>query len=249
MNSIKPTLLTFETLSLADLDQVKLMNRTDHKYCLHKSVLPSILKELQEDYSILEIDGETVFEYLNTYFDTDDDQMYLNHQNGKGNRFKIRIRQYVQTQDNFLEIKNKNNKKRTIKKRIGREDFNLNFRPNELQFLEERTPYRASQLKPAIFSKFNRITLANKEFTERVTIDLAPGFRNDQSEITLENLVIIEVKQNKSNKPAKIIQVLRSNKISDQSFSKYCIGRSMLEPTIKKNNFKPILLRINKEFN
>ncbi len=248
MNTIKPTLQTFEKLSLADLDQVKLMNRTDHKFCLHKSILPTILEELKTEYSILEIQGETIFEYLNTYYDTADNQMFLNHQNGKGNRFKVRIRQYVQTQDYFLEIKNKNNKGRTIKKRIVRDDFNIQFQAHELSFLQERSPYIGHDLVPAIFSKFNRITLANKEFTERVTIDLSPSFSNNQNEITIDNLVIVEVKQNKANKPAKIIEVLRSNKILKQGFSKYCIGRSILEDNIKKNNFKPTLLRLKKEF-
>ncbi|MFY9151640.1 MAG: polyphosphate polymerase domain-containing protein [Prolixibacteraceae bacterium] len=248
MNTIKPTLQSFNKLSLSDLDQVKLMNRTDHKFCLHRSVLPSILEDLRSEYSILEINGETVFEYLNTYFDTFDNQMFLNHQNGKGFRFKIRIRQYVQTKDYFLEIKNKTNKGRTIKKRIVRNDFQENFLPNELNFLQETSPYQGAQLYPKIFSKFNRITMVNKEFTERVTIDISPNFRNHENEVTLDNLVIIEVKQSKANKPARIIQVLRENKIKKQGFSKYCIGRSILEENIKKNNFKPTLLKIKKEY-
>lgn len=248
MNKIIPTLQSFSRLSLADLDQVKLMNRTDHKFCLHRSLLPSILEDLKSEYSILEIKGETIFEYLNTYFDTADNQMFLNHQNGKGFRFKIRIRQYVQTEDYFLEIKNKTNKGRTIKKRILRNDFGIDFLPHEMSFLEEISPYQGSELLPKIHSKFNRITMVNKEFTERVTIDLSPNFRNDENEVTLDNLVIIEVKQSKANKTARITQVLRENKVKKQGFSKYCIGRSILEENIKKNNFKPTLLKIQRKY-
>jgi hypothetical protein len=233
---------------LADLDLVKLMNRTDHKFCIHRSLLPAILESVKDDYLILEIDGETIFPYDNTYFDTIDDQMYLHHQNGKLNRYKIRVRQYVQSEDNFLEIKLKNNKERTIKKRIERQSFKPVFDERDHDFLQNSSPYSGTELYPKIRSNFRRITLANKLFTERVTIDIFLGFKNQEREITLENLVVIEVKQSKANKPALITQVLQAHKIRKQGFSKYCIGRSLLEEKIKKNNFKPLLLKLKKEY-
>ncbi len=248
MNLIINTIQSFSRVSLTDLDQVKLMNRTDNKFCLHRRLLPTILEALKNDYSILEIDGETIFPYYNTYFDTIDNQMYLNHQNGKLNRYKVRIRQYVQTGDNFLEVKFKTNKGRTIKDRIKKQDFNAGFGESELDFLQNSSPYCGAQLQPKIWSNFNRITLANNDFTERVTIDTFPGFKNQEKEITLENLVIIEVKQCKTLRPALITQVLRANKIRNLGFSKYCIGRSLLEEKIKKNNFKPLLTEIRKHY-
>jgi hypothetical protein len=248
MNLIKNILQSFNKVSLSDLDRVKLMNRTDHKFCLHRRLLHRILEELKDDYSILEIQGETIFPYDNTYFDTLDDQMYLNHHNGKSNRFKIRVRQYVQSNDNFLEVKLKTNKGRTIKDRIERQDFQVDFGENDLHFIQNSSPFSGSQLYPKINSNFNRITLVNNQFTERVTIDTFPGFKNGEKEISLENLVIIEVKQSKANKPAMITEVLQAHKIRQQGFSKYCIGRSLLEEKIKKNNFKPLLMKIRKDY-
>jgi len=90
--------------------------------------------------------------------------------------------------------------------------------------------------------------LVDNEFTERVTIDIFPGFKNNEREIILNNLVIIEIKQSKTSKPALITKILKEYKISKQGFSKYCIGRSLLEEEIKRNNFKPLLLKIKKEF-
>lgn len=225
------------------------MNRTDQKFCLHISQLPVVLEAINSEYSILEIDNEIVFKYDNTYFDTPDNQMFISHQNGKRNRYKIRIRKYVQTDINFLEIKLKNNKGRTIKQRITRPTFDAHFTSNEIEFIGQTSTLPAEQLQPKIRSFFNRFTLVDNNFTERVTIDLAPGFKNQDNEITLNNLVIIEVKQSKEAKPARITQVLKDNKIERQSFSKYCIGRALLEENIKKNNFKPLLLKIRKEFN
>lgn len=248
MNLIQDTLQSFKRVTLADLDQVKLMDRTDSKFCLHLSQLPDILDALKHDYSILEIKGESIFPYDTTYFDTADDRMYINHQNGKRNRFKIRVRQYVVSNDNFLEIKFKNNKGRTLKERIKRPDFNTEFKNNEFGFLENSSPYSGSDLQPKILSFFNRITLVDNEFTVRVTIDTLPGFRNEEKEIIIEDLVIIEIKQSKSNKTALINKVLRDKKVRRQGFSKYCVGRSLLEENIKKNKFKPLLIKLKKEY-
>jgi hypothetical protein len=248
MNAIRHILNPFNKISLADLDQVKLMNRTDKKYCLHIEKLPGILEALKDDYSILAIQDEVIFEYDNTYFDTIDNHMYITHQNGNAKRYKIRIRKYVDSNLHFLEIKFKNNKGRTIKERIEREDFNLNFSSDESIFIEDNSPFTGQVLHPKIRSKFNRFTLVDRQFTERVTIDLTPGFIIGESKLTLDNLIIIEVKQSKMTKPALITQILKAHKIERQGFSKYCIGRSLLEDSIKKNNFKPLLLKIKKEY-
>ena len=248
MSLIENTLQSFNKISLSDLDKVKLMNRIDKKFCLHRKRLPDILEALKSDYSLLEINGETIFQYDNTYFDTVDDQMYINHHNGKRNRYKIRVRQYVLTNDNFLEIKFKNNKGRTIKERIKRQDFHSDFNESDLDLIKKSLPYASSELQPKIRSNFYRITLADNNFTERVTIDTFPGFKNQENEVVLENLVIIEVKQSKANNPALITKVLQEHKIRNRGFSKYCVGRSLLEKKIKKNNFKPLLLNIRKEY-
>ncbi len=224
------------------------MDRTDSKFCLHRNLLPVILESLKNDYSMLEIQGVTIFPYDTTYFDTADDKMYINHQNGKRNRYKIRVRQYVVSQDNFLEIKFKTNKGRTLKERIKRPNFNPVFKGNELDFLENSSPYSGSELQPKILSYFNRITLVDNQFTVRVTIDMLPGFKNHENEIMIEDLVIIEVKQSKDNKSALINQVLRDKKVRRQGFSKYCIGRSLLDENIKKNKFKPLIMRLKKEY-
>jgi hypothetical protein len=173
--------------------------------------------------------------------------MYLNHHNGKLNRYKIRIRRYNQTNNSFLEIKFKNNKGRTIKKRVARTDFDSPFNEPELDFISRITPFSGDQLRPKIVNTFKRITLVNNNFTERVTIDFAPGFKNPDNELTLRNLVIVEIKQDKASASALLIQTLRALKITTKGFSKYCIGRSLIED-IKKNNFKPFLLKIEKEY-
>ena len=187
------------------------------------------------------------FNYYNTYYDTLDNQMYLCHHNGKLNRYKIRVRKYNQTGVSYLEIKYKNNKGRTIKDRIKRSDFDASFNEYESNFIGEFSPFSSEHLYPKIINSFERVTLVNHGFTERVTIDFAPGFKNSNGEIILENLVIVEVKQEKASENATFVKILKSYKVEDQGFSKYCIGRSLLDE-IKKNNFKPQLLKIKKHY-
>jgi hypothetical protein len=248
MDIIRNCLLPFQRVSLADLDKVKLMNRTDLKFCLHIEKLPAVLEAIRSEYLLLEINGETIFNYDNTYFDTSDNQMFICHHNGKSNRFKIRMRKYVESKINFLEIKLKNNKGRTIKERVVKQEFKPEFNDIELIFLDKVSPFAGLQLEPKIKNHFSRFTMVNKLYTERVTVDMAPSFKNPDNEITLNNLVIIEIKQSKSSDPAIITKVLREMKIKNQGFSKYCVGRSLLEENMKKNNFKPLLLKIRKEY-
>jgi len=247
-DTIGKILQKFGKVTLDELDRVKLMNRIDQKFCLRLSGLPEILEAISADYSVLQIEGKTIFEYDNVYFDTPDNRMFLAHQNGKKNRCKIRMRQYVQSNDSFLEVKLKNNKGRTIKERIERNDLQPEFEKNELDFLHDESPYAGTELLPRISNNFKRITLVNNQFTERVTIDMFIVFKNREKEIHLDNLVVIEVKKSKSNKPSVIARVLHANRIRELGFSKYCVGRSLLEDGIKKNNFKPLLLKINKEY-
>lgn len=248
MKLIEEILQRFSKVTLSDLDKVKLMNRTDSKFCMHISQLPSVLEELLPNYSVLEIDGSVIFNYDNTYFDTEDNQMFLSHHNGKKNRYKIRVRNYVESRLNFLEIKFKNNKGRTIKDRVVKQEFVPEFTDSEVNFLKQTCPFEGLLLEPKINSFFKRFTMVNSGFTERVTIDIFPGFKNGEKEIVLDNLVIIEIKQSKSSDVALITSVLQHRKIMQHGFSKYCVGRSLLEDNIKKNNFKPLLLRLKKYY-
>jgi hypothetical protein len=43
-----------------------------------------------------------------------------------------------------------------------------------------------------------------------------------------------------------LIDTLNSIRASNQGFSKYCIGRALLEKELKTNNFKERILTINK---
>ncbi len=113
-------LKTFTPITLAEMEGVELMDRTDTKYIFNISQLPGVLENLSQYYKLLNVNGVNENKYKTLYFDTPDFQLYMDHHNGRTNRYKVRYRQYVDSGLVFFEIKNKNNKERTIKSRIKR---------------------------------------------------------------------------------------------------------------------------------
>lgn len=228
-------------MSLEEIDAVKLMSRIDRKFWFHISKLEQILENSREHYDILEINGQRLMGYQTCYYDTPIDRMYLKHHNRKLNRHKVRRRIYLSTNVSFLEIKFKNNKKRTIKNRIET-DFSANgFNSKENDFIQKKTPFNGDLLKPSLNNKFNRLTLIHKNKLDRCTIDISPTFWNDKGEVKFENLVIFELKRGKSLKASSMVTLLRKLKIRQRGLSKYCTGRAMLDSGLKQNAFKPRL--------
>jgi hypothetical protein len=233
----------FDPISLDEMDGVKLMDRTDVKYALSFDDLRSILEALTCHYSVLTIKNHRIFSYRTDYFDTPDLNMFLDHHNGKLNRFKIRHREYIESSLSFLEVKFRSNKGRVIKARI---ESTKDDQPAFTGFISKNTPYNPKTLNLTVVNNFNRITLVDKQLRERVTIDFNLSFSNKVRQLGLNGLVIIEVKQNRKDNNSAIFDILKSNAIRPASISKYCLGISLLNTNFKFNNFKKTILMINK---
>jgi hypothetical protein len=245
MNELEKTLSKFDSIALKEMDSVRLMNRTDTKYIFRVERLSSFLNEITDDYKILEIEGNRINSYETVYFDTENFQMYMNHQNGKTNRYKVRFRTYIESKLNYFEIKFKNNKKKTFKQRVKLQDDKTQITNKAEDFLHEKTHYKSDELFPKLWVNYSRITLVNKTFPERLTIDLKLQFRNGIKQEQLHDIVIAELKQGKRT-VTSFVEVMNKHRIRKSSISKYCFGIIFLFENIKKNNFKPKLLNLNK---
>lgn len=227
------------------MDSVKLMDRTDTKFVFGETELNKILEELKSDYKILDINGNRISKYESLYFDTPKFDLYLKHQSGKLNRYKVRYRKYVESNLNYFEVKFKNNKGRTIKDRVKQTDIDNTIQDKAQDLLNEKTPLTSENLEAKIWVNYSRITLVNKNSPERVTLDLNLHFKNGEQIKQIENLIIAEVKQDKASK-SPFIKLMRKNHIRVGSISKYCFGIISLFEKIKQNNFKPKLIPIKK---
>lgn len=226
-------------ITLDQMERVRLMNRVDTKFIGSASNLNNLMLELLRYYFVLKIEDESVLPYNTIYYDTPDFQLYTMHHNGKLNRVKIRYRKYEISQIGFLEIKKKNNKRRTDKKRIQTSLQIDGFYKAEQVFINDSTHLQAKDLEVKLINNFRRITLVGKERNERITIDLNLQFGlPDNSVKNLTNLIIIEVKQDKQSGRSPINEILKNNHFTNHSFSKYCIGSLLLYPHLKYNRFK-----------
>lgn len=235
----------FEPITLEEMDRVKLMNRTDTKFLCHIHQLPAILKQVSDYYKILHVNHFPVSTYPTLYYDSSDFMLYNQHHNGKLNRYKIRYRKYVESNIAFLEVKQKSNKGRTIKTRIPLDSPDWNNNDTAKKFLLKRLPFNPEILMPALWVNYNRITLVNKNSTERITIDLNLHFEKDELKKSYPNLVIAEVKQDgKIN--SEFLNIMKKLHIREGSISKYCLGVANLIPKQKTNNFKSKILQIHK---
>ena len=104
---------------------------------------------------------------------------------------------------------------------------------------------KGNQLEPKLWGNYTRITLVNKHLPERLTIDTNLFFKFSDKEVSLPEIVIAELKQDKSSK-SFFAQLMNKYRIKRASISKYCYGVIFLYEHIKLNNFKPNLIILNK---
>ena len=256
MESISTQLAQFHPINLDEMDAVKLMDRRDTKFVFKRDLLPLILEKLSDKYKILQIAKTRSQNYHTLYFDNQDFLLYTKHHNGKLNRYKIRYRRYIDSDLCFLEIKYKNNKGRTMKKRVGIQNFeplkmNPVLSPKSKKFIVENSTISPDELVPKLRNKFTRLTLVEVQAKERITIDYNLKYSVSQTEtpgrtIALSKMVIAEVKQEKYTASSDFIQLMRENRIQQMRISKYCIGCCLLYDNLKYNNFKLKLLILNK---
>jgi hypothetical protein len=236
----------FEPISLAEMKDLALMNRVDTKFVMRADQLASVLGKLSDSYRVLEINGQRFSHYQTLYFDTDDFTMFRQHHNGMLNRYKVRIRQYVDTATSYFEVKFKNNKRRTIKKRIRTSASGPQLNENAVDFLHEHYPSRTGILKPTLGNTYTRITLASKYDCERLTLDLNLWLCGRHACVDLSGIAIAEVKQDGYSPCSDFFLQMRGLGVRPMGFSKYCAGITLLYEGVKKNRFKPRMLTIEK---
>lgn len=245
MTKLTEILDQFDPITLSEMDGVKLMDRTDTKFLIKEVELIELLSELKPFYKILDVNGNRISRYESLYFDTPGFDLYYQHHRGKLNRYKVRIRKYVESELNFFEVKFKNNKGRTIKDRVKQKQIEGKILDKAELLLKEKTILDPSSLEAKMWVNYSRITLVNKNSPERVTLDLNLHFKNESTMKSIDNLVIAEVKQDKAT-ASPFIRLMRKHHIREGSISKYCFGVISLFDKIKHNNFKPKLISLKK---
>jgi hypothetical protein len=244
----------YETITLDEMREIRLMNRIDTKFVTTVPVLRQLLTLARDEYYVQQVDGEVIAPYYTLYYDTEDCAMYNRHEAGHLERQKLRVRSYLHVGINYLEVKTKNNHGRTKKKRITAEGFDphagvaSHFRLHDYdEFIRSHLRYDPARLSSQLENHFDRITLVNKAKTERLTIDTNLCFHNLTTGLdrTMDNLVIIELKRD-GLQPSPILPKLLQLRLFPHGFSKYCIGSALTNASLRRNRIKPRLHSVEK---
>jgi hypothetical protein len=242
---VQTLLEAFREITLKEMDEIKLMNRVDTKFVFSIDSLNSLLPLLIKDFNCLQVNNCRIQTYKSLYFDDENFSLFKAHHNGRVNRFKVRIRNYVESQLYFLEIKHKV-KNRTDKLRVELTDFTQKFDTFQIEFIHNALQ-KKMDLLPVLWNEFQRITLSGKNRNERLTLDLHLNFNQDETNFEMENVVVAELKQTDLDRNSPFYQIMKKQGIRPLRVSKYCVGLYSIhgQQKIKGNRFKKKIKILN----
>jgi hypothetical protein len=239
-------LQSFDAIYLSEIGHVALLRRTDTKYLLSEEQFFQALARLTDHYRILEIDGRRLHRYQTLYYDTQNLALYRQHHDGWRNRYKVRKRAYTDSDLAFVEVKHKVNANTTIKSRRRTRGLGSQIARDAGSFLRTYYPYQVEELEAKLLNAFQRITLVSMHSVERLTVDVGLRFSWNDVHVPLAGIAIAEVKQDGFSMDSEFVRQMRALGVRATSFSKYCIGVSVLHSKVKHNSFKPQLRQIAK---
>jgi hypothetical protein len=247
---IAQSLSSFGTISLEGLNsKAAMLERLDNKYIVPADRLLPAFQRFGELFDVLEISGKRAFTYATEYFDDEGTHAYHDHHQGRRKRCKVRIRNYVDAGFSYLEVKLKDIRDATVKKRLKLAQPSRGLCDESLAFIDAchvemyGTPLGRS-LMPVIGMEYERITLVAREGGERMTIDTRMAFRaaNAMREAA-PDMFILETKSARGNGIAD--KILRAEHLHPtKSCSKYCVGMAALGLVSRHNRFLPALRRL-----
>ncbi|MDR2854966.1 MAG: polyphosphate polymerase domain-containing protein [Methanomicrobiales archaeon] len=243
IEEISKILHTMQPISLEGMTEAALMSRKELKYLLYEERAKELIIHLSEWAYVLEIEGTRIGSYESVYFDTDGFTTYLHHHNGRRKRHKLRARRYVVSDLSFLEIKEKVKKNNSKKVRIQTDHLLTKLGSGVKEFISSNSPYDPDLFEAKLFNTYKRVTLVTPDFSQRITLDFDLAYERDGVCIQFPNVVIVEVKTDEQSYLA-CKKFMRQLHLHSTTFSKYCIGISLMYPAVKKNQFKQKLRRL-----
>lgn len=246
-----PDFSMFRPIGLEALNaKAAMLERLDQKYVVRAPALKAMLPVLAQRFDVLEIDGRRAFTYDTCYFDDPERRSYHDHHQGRRQRMKVRVRRYVEAGLCFVEVKLKDRRGSTVKKRMP-------YDPDKFGLLDDaalahvRHSWEAlygrpfeRPLEPALHMRYRRVTLVAREGGERLTIDTGIRFFGGGDERgTDDDVFILETKSAHGHGVADAI-LRHHHQHPTNGCSKYCVGMSVTGAVQKFNRFRPALRKL-----
>jgi len=227
-------LARFGGVSLDELDhRAALLRRVDTKYSAVWDCFLELLDRLRAGHDVLHINGQRVFSYRTTYFDTPKLRCFTDHVEDRHPRFKARTRRYLDSDSCVFEVKLKPGPGETDKRQIDypasdAERFTESARQCLAEALSGAGLEAPAQMAPTLQTAFRRITFASRDSAERLTCDLGVRLSNPDGDVARmhDGLVLIETKTEEGDSTAQsVLTDVGAEKIS---LSKYRVGMGLV---------------------
>lgn len=241
----------FAPISLEALNaKAAMLERLDNKYVVQGPALAAAAAEFAAHFDVLEIDGQRAFTYDTCYFDDPERRSYHDHHQGRRQRMKVRVRRYLEAGLCFLEVKLKDKRGTTVKKRMP-------YDPAKAGMLDDAAMAHVRhchemlygkpfdrELEPVLRMRYRRTTLVAREGGERMTIDSDIRFLGGPAESgPPPGVFILETKSAHGHGLADAI-LRRHHQHPTEGCSKYCVGMSVTGAVQKFNRFRPALRKL-----
>jgi hypothetical protein len=245
-NAISDLARSLPGVELAELDAVAaLLIRRDRKYVVPAAQAAAALVTL-DGARMLDIDGRRRFRYQSVYFDSPELVSFLGAARCRPRRFKVRTRTYLDSGLGQLEVKTRDRRGMTVKRRIPHDPAAAAWLGHDgLDFVAGvgdvggETVARA--LRPTLTTAYTRSTLLLPDGA-RLTVDTdLRAWDEAGSETWLPGLAIIETKG--SGAPSDADRALWAAGHRPVRISKYCTSLAALEPWLPSNRWTRALQR------
>ncbi|MDO4908610.1 MAG: polyphosphate polymerase domain-containing protein [Corynebacterium sp.] len=241
---LKQELMGLSHLSPISLEelvaQAAMLTRVDRKYVMWERDCEGIVEKLDEKTRVLEIDGSRSQKYRSVYFDNPDGRSFYMAAHPRRRKFKVRIRQYMDTEAAFVEVKARGARGVTVKERVE-----VDWDAAQHNSLGAAEPWVREKigldepLIPTLWGSYERSTLLMQD-GGRATIDTHCDWENVAGTyLTVPGLVIVETKSGSS--PSVVDKQLWAGGHRPQKISKFGTGMAALDPSLPHNRWNRVL--------
>ena len=224
-------------------EEAALQTRVDRKYVVDAQTWAHVLTEHAASLQALDVSGSRAAQYRSLYYDTPEMASYLAAARKRPRRFKVRVREYVDSGTSAVEVKLRSARGATVKHRQFVEgtpsvDEVVAFAAS----FPLVAPY-ASELAASLETTYTRTTLLHPQ--GRITIDAGvtavDASASERDSMDYGELLIVETKC--TGAAGDIDRALWSRGIRPVRLSKYATSLAALHPNLPANRWHRTLSR------
>lgn len=226
-------LKTIPTISLEDVNRTaSFQKRFDRKYLIPADRIVSLLNSSRTNLLLLQIDGRQSSHYRSSYLDSAEYALYRDAAHKRRLRYKLRIREYRESDQSFIEMKSNGLRGANSKSRMP---FSGDI-ARDISSLTNMDELDAQSYSISALTEYERITLVASDRSMRITIDFDLGAGGPGGiEDIQRDWVIVEVKSaEKSNLFERELWLFG---FRPMKFSKYAFALHVAHPDLPSNKW------------